>query len=81
MLAAPAPVRSAQKGTNVRPAISLVAAAAPGLVASWAIRRFCTPPREQPAGFGGRSRQTTRRHRHLVMPVSHSRSIDSVMSS
>jgi pimeloyl-ACP methyl ester carboxylesterase len=51
MLTAPAPVRSAQKGTNVRPAISLIGAAAPTLVARWAIRRFCTPPREQPAGW------------------------------
>src|SRR5262245_31035534 len=51
MLATAASVRSAEKGTNVRPAIGLAATAAPGLVGRWAIRRFCTPPRRVPGGW------------------------------
>ena len=51
MLTATAPVRPAEKGTNVRTTIRLVGAAAPTLVARWAIRRFCTPPRQVPAGW------------------------------
>jgi pimeloyl-ACP methyl ester carboxylesterase len=31
--------------------MGLIAAAAPTVVGRWAIRRFCTPPREQPAGW------------------------------
>jgi pimeloyl-ACP methyl ester carboxylesterase len=51
MLAPVAPVRPAEKGTNVRPGMSLAAVAAPGLVAGWAIRRFSTPPRQRPGGW------------------------------
>jgi pimeloyl-ACP methyl ester carboxylesterase len=51
MLTATAPVGSTEKGTNVRTAIGFVGAAAPTLVARWAIRRFSTPPRQVPAAW------------------------------
>jgi pimeloyl-ACP methyl ester carboxylesterase len=60
MLALTAPLRSVENSTNVRATISLAAAAAPGLVASWAIRRFCTPPRQAPAGWAPELRATAR---------------------